>query len=80
MVEAGTQAALVWIAPRPFRGVFLFTMSLPIMMQDETQAKSEEPVGIVISRGWEPQPTPLFSAYMWGPVPDDEPELDAQAA
>ena len=50
------------------------------MMQDETQAKSEEPVGIVISRGWEPQTTPLFSAYMWGPVPDDEPELDAQAA
>ena len=50
------------------------------MMQDETQVQAEEPVGIVISRGWEPETTPLFSAYMWGPSPEDETELGAQAA
>lgn len=50
------------------------------MMQDETQKQSEEPVGIVISPGWEPETTPLFSAYMWGPGPEDESELDVQVA
>ena len=54
------------------------------MMQQDTQAQTqfEEPVGIVISRGWEPETTPHFSAYMymWAPDPDDDAELDAQAA
>jgi hypothetical protein len=55
------------------------------MMQQDTaekQTQSEEPVGIVISRGWEPETTPRFSAYMymWAPELDDETEVDAQAA
>ena len=55
------------------------------MMQQhtpETQTQSDEPVGIVISRGREPETTPRFSAYMymWAPDSDDEPQLDAQAA
>jgi len=55
------------------------------MMQQhtpETQTQSDEPVGIVISRGWEPETIPRFSAYMymWAPDSDDEPQLDAQAA
>lgn len=33
----------------------------------------QEPVGIVISRGSRDEATPRFSAYVWGPVPD-EPE------
>ncbi|HUX33930.1 MAG TPA: hypothetical protein VMV51_08645 [Gemmatimonadaceae bacterium] len=30
-----------------------------------------EPVGIVISSGWEPEQPPVFSAYEWGPAPKD---------
>jgi len=40
----------------------------------------EEPVGIVISRGWEPETTPRFSAYVWSYGPDDEIETEAQPA
>ena len=43
-----------------------------IHMKKEVPLQSEEPVGIVISRGWEPATTPRFSAYMWAPGPDDE--------
>ena len=50
------------------------------MMQDDVQTQTDEPVGLVICRGWEPETTPLFSAYMWGSSPEDETELDAQAA
>ena len=31
----------------------------------------DEPVGIVISRGREPETTPRFSAYVWAPYPGD---------
>jgi hypothetical protein len=34
----------------------------------------QEVVGIVISRGSRAEATPRFSAYVWGPVPD-EPEV-----
>jgi len=40
----------------------------------------DEPVGIVISRGWEPETTPRFSAYVWAPSPDDDFETDVQSA
>jgi hypothetical protein len=40
----------------------------------------DEPVGIVISRGWEPETTPRFSAYVWAPGPDDEIESEVKAA
>jgi hypothetical protein len=49
-------------------------------MKQETQVSSDEPVGIVISRGWEPTTTPRFSAYMWSHGPEDELEQDAIAA
>ena len=32
---------------------------------------ASEPVGIVISRGRDVEPSPFFSAYMYAPVPDD---------
>lgn len=46
-------------------------------MKHDVHAADEEPVGIVISRGWEPETTPRFSAYVWAPWPEDdrEPEI-----
>jgi hypothetical protein len=48
-------------------------------MKQDPQIDSE-PVGIVISRGWEPETTPRFSAYVWAPSPDDEVEPEVHAA
>jgi hypothetical protein len=39
-----------------------------------------EPIGIIISGGDKTQPTPLFSAYIWGPVPDETVESATRAA
>lgn len=50
------------------------------MMPQETQSQTDEPVGIVISRGWEPETTPRFTAYMWAPFPEDELEPEESAA
>ena len=38
-------------------------------------AAAEEPMGIVISNGGTPEPSPRFSAFVWGPAPEvsDEP-------
>lgn len=40
----------------------------------------QEPVGIVISRGSRAEATPRFSAYVWGPVPEDVEQGSAEAA
>lgn len=40
------------------------------MKKDRKEAVSSEPLGIIISRGDRTEPTPVFSAYIWGPVPD----------
>lgn len=63
--------------PRPFRGQL--SLSAFIMKKDILPL-FDEPVGIVISRGREPETTPRFSAYMWAPGPEDELEKDAQPA
>lgn len=52
-------------------------------MTDQRQGvRDEEPVGIVISRGSRDEPPPRVWAYVWGPVPEDEPPptIDAKAA
>ncbi len=49
-------------------------------MKKHLPKQSDEPVGIVISRGKDPETTPRFSAYVWAPFPDDELEKDAQPA
>jgi len=49
-------------------------------MKKANQPKLDEPVGIVISRGWEPKKAPRFTAFEWAPGPDDELEPDAQPA
>lgn len=44
------------------------------------RAIPSEPVGIVISQGATVAPPPVFSAYEYGPAPEDEPaELLAAA-
>ena len=47
-------------------------------MKRSIDPQDNEPVGIVISRGWEPETVPRFSAYVWAPGPEDEIEEDVQ--
>jgi hypothetical protein len=49
-------------------------------MKQHLPTQFDEPVGIVISRGREPETTPRFSAYVWAPYPYDELEKEAQPA
>lgn len=49
-------------------------------MKRHVPKQFDEPVGIVISRGREPETTPRFSAYVWAPFQDDELEQEAQPA
>jgi hypothetical protein len=41
------------------------------MSQIRQRAGTDEPVGIVISRGVREDESPRVSAYIWGPVPED---------
>ena len=50
------------------------------MKKDRKDINSAEPLGIIISRGDKTEPTPRFSAYIWGPVPETEPETATRAA
>lgn len=47
------------------------------MAQITQVSASDEPIGIIISTGLAPEPAPRFSAYVWGPVPDDAPDAEA---
>lgn len=48
-----------------------------IAMQAELE---QEPVGIVISRGSRAEAAPRFTAYVWGPVPEDVEPASVEAA
>jgi hypothetical protein len=50
------------------------------MKKDRKQAVSSEPIGIIISRGDRTEPTPVFSAYIWGPVPESTTDTATRAA
>ncbi|HEY5021654.1 MAG TPA: hypothetical protein VII30_04090 [Gemmatimonadaceae bacterium] len=50
------------------------------MKKDRKEAVSSEPLGIIISRGDRTEPTPVFSAYIWGPVPDATTDSATRAA
>jgi hypothetical protein len=50
------------------------------MKKNRKDIGSSEPLGIVISRGDRTEPTPVFSAYIWGPVPDSVTESATRAA
>ncbi len=69
--------------PPTVPGVFLIRWRQPFYMKQkkhETHIESDEPVGIVISSGWEVESVPRFSAYMWAPAPEDDAEEDVQPA
>lgn len=50
------------------------------MKKDRKETVASEPIGIVISRGDKTEPTPVFSAYIWGPVPDAAQDSATRAA
>jgi hypothetical protein len=50
------------------------------MKKDRKETGSSEPIGIIISRGDKTEPTPLFSAYVWGPVPEADHDTATRAA
>ena len=57
------------------------------LVQSETRMKkvrqttdSEEPIGIIISRGDRKETPPIFSAYIWGPAPEPVPEATTKVA
>lgn len=43
-------------------------------------AESEEPIGIIISRGDRKEARPVFSAYIWGPAPEPVTEATTKVA
>lgn len=43
-------------------------------MKADATVLSQEPVGIVISRGTDPEPGPAMFAYMWAPAPEPSDE------
>jgi len=50
------------------------------MKKDRKETTQSEPLGIIISRGDKTEPTPVFSAYIWGPVPEATDESANRAA
>lgn len=50
------------------------------MKKDSKDNVPSEPIGIIISRGDRTEPTPMFSAYIWGPVPDAVADTATRAA
>jgi len=40
------------------------------MTKNVDTKRSDEPLGIIISRGPREEPTPIFSTYVWGPAPE----------
>ena len=42
--------------------------------------QSEEPIGIIISRGDRTEQRPVFSAYIWGPAPEPVLEPSSKVA
>jgi len=50
------------------------------MTTSRPKVETEEPVGIVISRGSREEAAPKFWAYVWGPVPQDTGLTEVRAA
>ena len=68
-----------YIAPE---ATLLALIQLRVRMKKDRKEtdSSSEPIGIIISRGDRTEPTPVFSAYIWGPVPDAVTETATRAA
>ena len=50
------------------------------MKIDRSSQKSQEPIGIVISRGSREEATPVLWAYVWGPAPEQDTDQVAPKA
>ena len=50
------------------------------MKKNSSAKTSNEPLGIIISQGDTREPTPVFSAYIWGPVPEVTSKKTVRAA
>jgi hypothetical protein len=70
----------MWGAYKALETVLLLTQLRFKMKKDRKETGSSEPIGIIISRGDRTEPTPVFSAYIWGPVPDAVAETATRAA
>jgi hypothetical protein len=67
--------AMIGVAPRVWH--------LPRESEMEKVRKDtvkSEPLGIIISRGDKTEPTPVFCAYIWGPVPENSADSATKAA
>ena len=70
----------IWGAYRPLKPLCGIYQVRVRMKKDRKDNGSSEPLGIIISRGDKTEPTPVFSAYIWGPVPDEVVETATRAA
>jgi hypothetical protein len=70
----------MWGAYTALRVMLRHLPSESQMKKDRKDNGSSEPLGIIISRGDKTEPTPVFSAYIWGPVPDAVVETETRAA
>ncbi len=50
------------------------------MKKHRESPESEEPIGIIISRGSRKEVPSIFTAYIWGPAPDPVPEASTKVA
>jgi hypothetical protein len=50
------------------------------MKKPKPIVETEEPIGIIISRGDRAEVRPVFSAYIWGPAPEQIPETTTKVA
>jgi hypothetical protein len=74
-VSTGTQSAFVVTEKQATKHKLEM-----LMKKNRKDTGSNEPIGIVISRGDRTEPTPVFSAYIWGPVPEAVVESATRAA
>jgi hypothetical protein len=43
---------------------------MPVSVRQSEYEPTDEPIGIVISRGGRDEVLPAFRAYVWGPAPE----------
>ena len=65
---------------RRARGICELANSQNAMKKVREITDSEEPIGIIISRGDRKEARPVFSAYIWGPAPEPVTETTTKVA
>jgi hypothetical protein len=73
---SGTQGAFV----RRARNVRELAHTETTMKKVREITDSDEPIGIIISRGDRTEARPVFSAYIWGPAPEPVTETTTKVA